>query len=102
EHMLRALRPFLDRYPFVGEVRGRGLFLGIDLVKDKATKTPLTKATMKWVFEQCLRRGLLTMAYAPSFRLQPALTIDEATADHGIAVLAEVFDELARDGRWRD
>jgi 4-aminobutyrate aminotransferase-like enzyme len=101
-HMLAKLRPFLDRYPFVGEVRGRGLFLGIDLVKDKTTKTPLTKATMKWVFEQCLRRGLLTMAYAPSFRLQPALTIDEATADHGIAVLEEVFDELARDGRWRD
>lgn len=101
-HMLTKLKPFLDRYPFVGEVRGRGLFLGIDLVKDKATKAPLTKATMKWVFEQCLRRGLLTMAYAPSFRLQPALTIDEATADHGIAVLEEVFDELARDGRWRD
>jgi 4-aminobutyrate aminotransferase-like enzyme len=40
------------------------------------------------------------MAYAPSFRIQPALTIDEATADNGVAVLREVFDELKSSRRW--
>jgi len=42
------------------------------------------------------------MAYAPSFRLQPALTIDLATAKNGIAVLREVFDHLKRTGAWEE
>jgi 4-aminobutyrate aminotransferase-like enzyme len=36
------------------------------------------------------------MAYAPSFRIQPALTIDRATAEGGIAILREVFDDVKR------
>jgi acetylornithine/succinyldiaminopimelate/putrescine aminotransferase len=47
-----------------------------------------------------VRRGLLTMAYAPSFRLQPALTIDEATARNGVAVLREVFDHVKQTRLW--
>jgi hypothetical protein len=40
------------------------------------------------------------MGYAPRFRLQPALTIDIATAMTGIAILAEVFDAIEREGVW--
>src|SRR6185312_15967001 len=90
--MLDALRPFVDDYPFVGEVHGRGLFLGIELVRDKKKKTPLSREVTRRIFDECVRRGLLTMSYAPSFRIQPALTIDRATAMNGIAVLREVFD----------
>jgi 4-aminobutyrate aminotransferase/(S)-3-amino-2-methylpropionate transaminase len=98
--MVDALRPFVDRYPFVGEVRGRGLLLAIELVKDKKTKEPLSRVTTRRIFDECVRRGLLTMSYAPSFRLQPALTIDRATAMNGIAILREVFDLVARDCAW--
>jgi 4-aminobutyrate aminotransferase-like enzyme len=98
--MVEALRPFVDDYPFVGEVRGRGLFLGVELVRDKKTKAPLSRAVTRRIFDECVRRGLLTMAYAPSFRIQPALTIDRATAMNGIAVLREVFDEVKQDRSW--
>jgi 4-aminobutyrate aminotransferase-like enzyme len=98
--MLDALRPFVDDYPFVGEVRGRGLFLGIELVRDKKTKKPLARSVTRRVFDECVRRGLLTMSYAPSFRIQPALTIDRATAMNGIAILREVFDEAKRERWW--
>jgi 4-aminobutyrate aminotransferase-like enzyme len=98
--MLEALLPFVDRYPFVGEVRGRGLLLGIDLVRDKKTRQPIAQRVSRRIFEECLRRGLLTMAYAPRVRLQPALTIDQATALNGIAVLAEVFDLVLREHLW--
>jgi 4-aminobutyrate aminotransferase-like enzyme len=101
EHMLGALRAFVDDYPFVGHVQGRGLFLGMELVEDKKSKKPLSRAVTERVFRECLRRGLLTMAYSASFRLQPPLTLDCATADNGIAILREVFDALARDGGWR-
>jgi hypothetical protein len=50
---------------------------------------------------ECVRRGLLTMSYSASFRLQPALTLDEATARNGLAILAEVFDLVSRDAWWK-
>jgi 4-aminobutyrate aminotransferase/(S)-3-amino-2-methylpropionate transaminase len=98
--MLEELRPFVDDYPFVGHVNGRGLFLSVELVKDKTTREPLPKAVTNRIFDECVRRGLLTMAYSPHFRIQPALTIDLETAKNGIAVLREVFDQLKRDGSW--
>jgi 4-aminobutyrate aminotransferase-like enzyme len=98
--MLHALRPFLDDYPFVGEVRGRGLLIGLELVRDKKTKEPLARSVARRIFDECLQRGLLTMSYSPSFRLQPALTIDNATAMNGIAILREVFDWIKRERAW--
>jgi 4-aminobutyrate aminotransferase-like enzyme len=99
--MLEALRPFADDYPFVGTVRGRGLFLGMELVRDKRTKEPLPRHVTNKIFHACLERGLLTMAYSASFRIQPALTIDEATARNAVAILREVFDEIERAGEWK-
>ena len=98
--MLRELETFVDRYPFVGFVQGAGLFLRVELVRDKKTKEPLPRKVTERLFTECVRRGLLTMVYSASFRLQPALTIDEATARNGLAILAEVFDEAARERWW--
>ncbi|APR84894.1 4-aminobutyrate aminotransferase [Minicystis rosea] len=98
--LLTKLRAFVDDYPFVGHVNGRGLFIGVELVRDKKTKEPLSRTVTRRIFDACVQRGLLTMAYAPSFRLQPALTLDEATAENGLAVLREVFDALKSSGQW--
>lgn len=97
--MLRSLMSFIDDYPFVGEVRGRGLLLALELVKDKTTREPLPTAVTRRIYDACVARGLLAMTYAPRVRLQPALTIDRATAHNGIAILREVFD-LAKVERW--
>lgn len=91
-YFLKQLADFPERYPFVGEVRGAGLFLGIELVVDKKSKRPLPKETTTLIFNECLQRGLLTMAYTSSFRLQPAMTIDAETIDNMISILREVFD----------
>jgi 4-aminobutyrate aminotransferase-like enzyme len=98
--MLRELEGFVDRYPFVGFVSGAGLFLRMELVKDRKTKEPLPRKITERIFQECVRRGLLTMAYSASFRIQPALTIDEATARNGIEILREVFDVVMRDHLW--
>jgi len=99
--MLRELQGFVDRYPFVGYVDGAGLFLRVELVKDKASKEPLPRTVTDRIFKECVRRGLLTMAYSASFRIQPALTIDEATAKNALGLLAEVFDDAAKSGWWK-
>jgi 4-aminobutyrate aminotransferase/(S)-3-amino-2-methylpropionate transaminase len=99
--MLGELRAFEDDYPFVGHVRGRGLMIGVELVADRATRKPLARSVTERIFHGCVRRGLLTMSYAPSFRIQPALTIDRATAANGVAILREVFDDLKAVGGWQ-
>ena len=99
--MLGELETFVERYPFVGYVQGAGLFMRVELVKDKASKEPLPRRVTERIFKECVRRGLLTMAYSASFRIQPALTIDEATAKNALALLAEVFDDAARAGWWK-
>jgi len=100
-YMLKKLQPLVEKYPFVGEARGRGLFLALELVKDKATKEPMAKAATNRVFDECLKRGLLTMSYAASFRIQPSMTIDESTVDHVVAILDEAFDAIEKERVWK-
>jgi 4-aminobutyrate aminotransferase/(S)-3-amino-2-methylpropionate transaminase len=99
--MRRRLEGYVDRYPFVGHARGLGLLLGLEFVADKKTKEPLSRAATVRIFEECLRRGLLTMSYTSSFRLQPALTIDEETANNGLDVLEDALDHVAANDLWR-
>ena len=99
--MLDRLRVLQDRYPFIGEVRGKGLFLAIEMVRDRKTKEPVASSVMKDVYLSGVRRGLLAMIYSPHIRLQPALTIDRAAAEEGLGLLDEVFAELEASGRWR-
>ena len=101
EYFLKKIEDWVDRYPFVGDVRGAGLLIGIDLVRDKSTKEPISKSTCKRIFQECLKRGLLTMTYTHRVRIQPAMTIDEGTVDSAVAILAEVFDLVAREGCWK-
>jgi 4-aminobutyrate aminotransferase-like enzyme len=99
--MLKELETWVDRYSFVGTARGSGMFMALELVSDKVEKTPLTGKVCDRIFNECVRRGLLTMAYSPHFRIQPPLTTDEATAMNGLAVLKEVFDLVERETWWR-
>jgi 4-aminobutyrate aminotransferase-like enzyme len=99
--MVAELRHMQERRPFIGDVHGAGLFIGVELVKDRATKEPLDGAVMRQVYQRCVQRGLLAMTYTPHVRLQPALTIDEDTALEGLALLDEAFAELEQSGRWK-
>lgn len=101
EYFLNQLKPFLDRYSFVGDVRGQGLFLAIEMVKDKNTKEALPKNVCTRIFMECLKRGLLTMSYAASFRIQPSMTIDTATIDAAVGILKEVFDLIEKEGTYK-
>lgn len=100
EYFLSKIKHFAEKYSFIGDVRGVGLFLSIEMVKDKKTKEPLSKAACNQVFQENLKRGLLTMSYAPSFRIQPAMTIDTQTVDHCVAILEEVFDHVQNERFW--
>ncbi len=99
--MVAELRRMQERHAFIGDVRGAGLFIGLELVKDRKTREPLDAAVTRQLYQDCVQRGLLAMTYTPHVRLQPALTIDRDAALEGLAILEEVLQDLDRSGRWR-
>ncbi len=101
ELFLKKLKPFEAEYPFVGEVRGAGLFLAIELVLDKNTHQPLPKEVTHRLFMELVQRGLLTMSYDSRFRIQPAMTITEDVIDESVGIIAEVFNDMKVKGWWR-
>ncbi|MFN2548104.1 MAG: aspartate aminotransferase family protein [Myxococcales bacterium] len=94
--MLDELRTWPDRMRWVGDVRGEGLLIGVELVADRNTKEPLPKNVCQEIFQDGLRRGLLAMSYTHAIRLQPALTIDRETALSGLSLLREAIETVAR------
>lgn len=101
ERLLGHFRRMQEKYPFVGEVRGKGLFLAIELVKDRGTKEPISEARMKQFYKDGVEKGFLAMSYKPTIRFQPALTIDAETIDAGAFLLDELMEEMARKGDWK-
>jgi 4-aminobutyrate aminotransferase-like enzyme len=98
--MLAELHRLKEKYRTVGEVRGRGLLLGIELVDDRQSRKPLDKTITRDLYLECLRRGLVAMTYAPTIRLNPPLVITEETARAGLAILDEALGVvLKRHGR---
>jgi 4-aminobutyrate aminotransferase/(S)-3-amino-2-methylpropionate transaminase len=99
--LLRELRGLQEKYPFIGDVRGAGLLIGLDLVKDRRTKEPLSSHVSEHIFLSALRRGLLLMGYFSRVRINPPLILTESEARHGVSILDEVFAEVARSGMYR-
>ena len=99
--MVVELRRMQERFPFIGDVRGAGLFLGIELVKDRRTKEPVETPVMQQVYRDCVKRGLLAMTYTPHVRLQPASPSTRTPRSRAWACWPRCSRELDRSGRWR-
>ena len=94
--MLARLEAMKEKHRAIGEVRGKGLLLGMELVKDRASKEPLDKEVTRALYQECLRRGLVAMTYSPSIRINPPLIIREDQALAGLAILDEALTVVLR------
>jgi len=98
EHALGRLRDMMARHPTVGEVRGLGLLMGIELVKDRATMERASDEAER-VMYRALTKGLnfkLTMGNI--LTLTPALTITRQEMDRALDILEECLAEVEADG----
>jgi 4-aminobutyrate aminotransferase/(S)-3-amino-2-methylpropionate transaminase len=89
ERAMERLRDMKERHAVVGDVRGRGAMVAVELVKDRETKEPGKDAATK-VIEECYREGVIVLkagTYDNVVRLLPPLTIDESLLDEGLEVL---------------
>jgi 4-aminobutyrate aminotransferase-like enzyme len=82
-HLLSKLRPLIDRYPIVGDVRGSGLFLGVELVRDRATLEP-AGAEASFVANRMRERGVLLGTDGPHHnvvKIRPPMPFNESDGD---------------------
>jgi 4-aminobutyrate aminotransferase len=102
-YLLDQLQQALAPYDIVGDVRGLGMILGIELVTDRASKTPNQPAAAKIVY-RAWELGMI-LFYAGNWgnvlEITPPLTISKAEIDEGVAILAQAIDDVAA-GRVSD
>ena len=93
EKIMTGLRALQKKYPVIGDVRGKGLMIGVELVKDRATKEPNGDACAK-VFERARELGLLVGKgglYGSVLRIKPPMCLTEPDIDFMLEVLDQCF-----------
>ncbi|MGD8403171.1 MAG: acetyl ornithine aminotransferase family protein [Anaerolineales bacterium] len=89
KYALDALEEIMHRHPSIGDVRGKGLMIGVEFVKDRETKVPAKELTER-IVDLAFERGLLLLSCAKSvIRVAPPLSISKSEVDEGLKILAE-------------
>ncbi len=103
DHLLHALRALGDQFPLVGDVRGSGLFLGVELVRDRETREP-GAAEASYVANRMRERGILLGTDGPYHnvvKIRPPMPFDEDDARVLVTCLEETLDEAAQRARMQ-
>ena len=99
QRVMQRLSDLAKKHEFIGDVRGRGLMIGVEFVKDRASKTPAKEFATKLV-HRAFQNGLLLLECGASgIRLIPPLMIDAKLADQGMAVLEKSMEEALAETR---
>jgi 4-aminobutyrate aminotransferase-like enzyme/Ser/Thr protein kinase RdoA (MazF antagonist) len=95
ERMLEGLRPFVDRFSLVGDVRGSGLFLGVELVRDRETLEPAAEEA-DYVMNRMREHGVLLGTDGPYhnvLKIRPPMSFDEGNADFLVSTMEKILQE---------
>jgi 4-aminobutyrate aminotransferase-like enzyme len=93
-YLIDGFRKMQQRFDIIGDVRGQGLFLGIELVTDRKTKAPATALARK-INDGARERGILMGTEGPHdnvLKMRPSMVFNRANADHLLSVLADSFE----------
>jgi 4-aminobutyrate aminotransferase len=90
-YMMDGLRALMDKHPIIGDVRGRGLMIGVELVRDRLTKERATTERDR-VVQEMFKRGVLVLgAGRNAIRFAPPLVLTREQADVAIGIFDEVL-----------
>ena len=90
--LYEGVKKLAEKYDIIGDVRGgHGLMTGIEIVSDKAAKTPMDGATMKRIHQATYEAGAMVRLGAQNVLMSPPLTISAAEVDRIIAALDAGF-----------
>jgi taurine-pyruvate aminotransferase len=103
EYLLERLRRLADRHPVIGDVRGKGLLAGLELVHDRDSKRPVHEGYVLGILRSCLAQGVMVGRTNRSFAefnntvvLSPALIAGRDEIDEIVAALDRAFSESPR------
>jgi alanine-glyoxylate transaminase / (R)-3-amino-2-methylpropionate-pyruvate transaminase len=94
--LLAGLNQLKEKHKLIGDVRGKGLMLGIELVKDRQSKEPVKEASAQ-ILETCKEMGLLLGKgglWGQTIRFSPPMCVNEQDADFLLEVLDRAFSDL--------
>ena len=83
-------------HKIVGDVRAKGCLMGIELVKDRAAKSPFDEAG-KLVYQKAFRKGLAWIPAGHILRMSPPIVMDDAALLKGLDMIDEAIGETARE-----
>src|SRR5262245_14279733 len=93
EYFIGKLRELQGKYECIGDVRGKGLMLGMELVEDRATKVPAAKLTEKIITQAYLNGMLLLSCGQSTIRFMPPLMVSREHVDEAVAILDATLGE---------
>jgi 4-aminobutyrate aminotransferase len=93
-HLLEGAKALMEKHPIIGDVRGRGLMIGLELVKNRQTKERATSERDALV-KECFKRGLLVLgAGRNAIRLSPPLVLTRQQADTALDLLDQALTAI--------
>lgn len=95
-HFLNGLAELREEFEMVGDVRGKGLMIGMEMVEDKATKKPLSPERMNNIFEKTREKGVLVGKgglYGNVFRIKPPMCVTKEDVEFAVQVFRECIHE---------
>lgn len=99
--VMRRLLEMQEKYGIIGEIRGIGLMIGIELVKDRKTREPAEKERSA-VLEECFYNGLILLpAGRSTIRVIPPLTISIASLEEGLDILENALQKHSKRSKAR-
>jgi 4-aminobutyrate aminotransferase-like enzyme len=96
EILLKRMKEIEAKYAIVGEARGLGCLLGIELVKDKATKEPFEQAG-RMVYQKAFSKGLAWVPAGHILRMSPPLVMEDEVALKGLSIIEESIYETQKE-----
>lgn len=98
KRMMERLKTMQQRHPLIGDVRGAGVFIGVELVKDRKTKEPAVAEAERIVAKALEKRLLLALSHMAGYgnviKMKPCLTITEEEVDKALDILDEALSEV--------
>jgi 4-aminobutyrate aminotransferase/4-aminobutyrate aminotransferase/(S)-3-amino-2-methylpropionate transaminase len=94
--IMERMHKMKEEHPIIGDVKGKGFLLGIELVKDKSTKEPFEEAG-KLVYQKAFRKGLAWIPAGHILRMSPPLIMDEKYANMGMDFIEESIGEVEKE-----
>lgn len=96
-HMMAGAKALMEKHALIGEVRGRGLMIGIELVRDRKTKERASRERDA-VVRECFARGLLVLgAGQNAIRLSPPLVLTKQQADTALGIIDQALTTVATE-----